>query len=149
MNSGISVTENQIEAKLIPPRRPARPRRSQTSLNSRVTWTFPRPQRRRCFHSASTSRGSSAQTIALGSNTTRLPSSWIRNVVTVSSARVVVSIRPPMPSSASRVISCEPPARHACAPRTFCARRAAACAVMYSKAMNRFRYDEGSLPSLM
>ena len=42
-----------------------------------------------------------------------------------------------------------PPARHACAPSTFCARRAPACAEMYSNAIKRFMKLAGRLPSLM
>ena len=84
------------------------------------------------------SRGSSAQTIACGSKTTRFPASCTLKVVNVSSASDEVSISPPIASRLSRRSSCEPPARHACAPSTFCARRAPACAPMYSNAMKRF-----------
>ena len=76
--------------------------------------------------------GSSAQTTACGSKTTRAPRSWVLIVVMVSSASVPVSIRPPMASRLARECSWAPPARQAMAPSTFWLRRAAACAVMYS-----------------
>ena len=72
MNTGIIVVLNQIAANPIPPSLPLR-RRNQTWRNARVIWTFPRPQRSRCFHSPPISRGSSAHTTAVGSNTTRGP----------------------------------------------------------------------------
>ncbi len=80
--------------------------------------------------------GSSAQTTACGSKMTFAPVSWVRNVVTVSSASVRVSIWPPTASMLARECSWAPPARHATAPSTFWLRRAAACAVMYSYPMN-------------
>jgi hypothetical protein len=132
MSTGMRNVENQMSEMLTPPRRPARPRRSQMRRKRPVTCTLPRPQRSRCFHSDAMSRGSSAHTIACGSNTTRLPQSWMLIVVTVSSASVDVSISPPIASRLSRRTSCAPPARHACAPSTFCARRAPACALTYS-----------------
>ena len=132
MNAGIRRTLNQISANETPPRRPIFPRRSHMRRKRSVTWTLPRPQRRRCFHSPAMSRGSSAQTIACGSKTTVRPDSWMFNVVKVSSASEEVSITPPIASSASRRINWAPPARHACAPSTFCARRAPACALTYS-----------------
>ena len=95
------------------------------------------------------SRGSSAHTIACGSNTTRRPESCTLKVVNVSSASDEVSISPPIASRLSRRSSWEPPARHACAPSTFCARRAPACALMYSKETKRFMKLAGRLPSLM
>ena len=95
------------------------------------------------------SRGSSAQTIACGSNTTRLPASWTLKVVNVSSASDEVSISPPIASRLSRRSSWAPPARQACAPSTFCARRAPACALTYSYAMKLLRKFAGRLPSLM
>ena len=76
--------------------------------------------------------GSSAHTVACGSNTTRRPASWVWNVVIVSSASEDVSIRPPRATRLARVCSWAPPARQAIAPSTFWARRAAACAVTYS-----------------
>ena len=76
--------------------------------------------------------GSSAQQMACGSNTTRRPRSWVSKVVNVSSAREVVSIRPPRASRLARECSCAPPARQATAPSTFCPRLAAAWAVTYS-----------------
>ncbi len=95
------------------------------------------------------SRGSSAHTIACGSNTTRCPASCTLKVVNVSSASDDVSISPPIASRLSRRSSWEPPARQACAPSTFCARRAPACALMYSNEMKRFMKFAGRLPSLM
>ena len=95
------------------------------------------------------SRGSSAHTIACGSKTTRPPASCTLKVVNVSSASEEVSISPPIASKLSRRSSCAPPARHACAPSTFCARRAPACALMYSNEMKRFMKLAGRLPSLM
>ena len=76
--------------------------------------------------------GSSAQTVACGSKMTLCPARWVSNVVTVSSASVPVSIRPPTASMLARECSCAPPARQAITPSTSWLRRAAACAVMYS-----------------
>ena len=76
--------------------------------------------------------GSSAHTVACGSKMTFRPARWVSNVVTVSSASVVVSIRPPTASMFSRECNCAPPARQAITPSTSWLRRAAAWAVMYS-----------------
>jgi hypothetical protein len=123
---------NQMTPKSRLPRWWVRDGRNQTREKVRVICTFPRAQRTRCFHSAVTVSGSSASTTAAGSNTTRRPFSCVRKVVYVSSASVEVSTCPPTASRFSRECSWAPPARHAMAPMTFCARRAAACAVTYS-----------------
>ena len=124
MKAGCSSSENQNSAKLMLPSRcgvadQGSRGRNHSPLNRRVTWMLPRPQRSRCFHSPVMLPGSSAHTTACGSKTTRAPLSWVRNVVTVSSASVCVSIRPPMASMFARECSCAPPARQATAPSTF------------------------------
>ena len=52
MNTGISKIENQISANEMLPSRPTPRPRNQMWRKRRVTWTLPRPQRSRCFHSA-------------------------------------------------------------------------------------------------
>ena len=132
MNTGSSSRQNQSRPKLTLPSRLLGWGRNQTLLNRRVTWTLPRAQRSRCFHSATMLPGSSAHTVACGSKMTLRPPFWVSNVVTVSSASVVVSTWPPIASMLARECSCAPPARQAITPRTSWLRRAAAWAVMYS-----------------
>ena len=139
MKIGSRNRQNQNTEKLMLPSRWVGLGRHHTCLNCLVTWTLPRAQRSRCFHSPPMSPGSSAHTVACGSNTTLRPAIWVLNVVNVSSASDVVSIRLPMASRLARECSWAPPARHATAPSTFWLRRAAAWAVMYSKPMNRVR----------
>ena len=110
IKAGSRSRQNQIRPKVMPPSRLACGR-NQTPLNLRVTCMFPRAQRSRWRHSAPMLPGSSDHTTACGSKTARRPPSWVRKVVTVSSASVAASIRPPTASMFSRECSWAPPAR--------------------------------------
>ena len=118
MKAGSSSRQNHIRPKLMLPSRLPACGRNQTRLKRRVTCMLPRAQRIRWRHSAPMVPGSSDHTTACGSKMARRPASWVWNVVTVSSASVVVSTRPPRSSRFSRECSCAPPARQAIAPST-------------------------------
>src|ERR1035438_4342182 len=70
MKTGSRNRQNQNTEKLMLPSRWVGLGRHHTFRNCLVTWTLPRAQRSRCFHSPPMSPGSSAHTVACGSNTT-------------------------------------------------------------------------------
>ena len=125
MNTGIRNTREPDQREAT--RRPAArrcPRRSQMCRKRSVTCTLPRAQRSRCFHSPAMSRGSSAQHDGV-----RLEHDAPAAELDVQRRERVLGQRggvdrPPIASRLSGGCSCAPPARQACAPRTFCARRA-------------------------
>ena len=115
-----------------------------------VTWVFPRAQRTRCFQSAASVFGSSAEDdrVAFEENViARELDPERRHGVLGERRRVELDLRGiPAPRG---VISCAPPARQACAPKVFWARRAAACAVMYSNRTKRLTKFAGMLGALL